>query len=330
MFKNSRFLFLIYFLFTIQVTVSCGSQNEDSSIDALSSNDWFKDGVDRFYLAHLETQTKLDSDYDYTTGDHYTFGVGCYGEPSNPKELVEVAVSENASEKIKIPLNERTLLYQFPTVEAGKKPEKGQCEILYGSHYIAKTPDIGELETGGEGLRASYAHTALSCTALAAQIFTLATTTVLTKGAATGPVAAAFKYFGVTGAAWLCYYKATNLPSETADFQRAENKKLLADSYILNKKITQETMAEDGIWNTYKSFVDQKVRQQLALAMYSRSFVKTFNTKLNATFENGWGSGTKFFDAMKEVKGVMSPLGGFILSDDVSTINMFLDETLAN
>ena len=79
MFKNSRFLFLIYFLFTIQVTVSCGSQNEDSSIDALSSNDWFKDGVDRFYLAHLETQTKLDFDYDYTTGDHYTFGVGGYG-----------------------------------------------------------------------------------------------------------------------------------------------------------------------------------------------------------------------------------------------------------
>ena len=73
----------------------CGSDTDSTSnTNALSSSDWFKDGVDRFYIAHLESDDLIDERYDATYGDRFFFGVGCYGEPEDPNSDVYVSLKK--------------------------------------------------------------------------------------------------------------------------------------------------------------------------------------------------------------------------------------------
>ena len=54
------------------IITGCGTDTQDlSKTKAMSSSDWFKDGVDRFYLAHLDSKTKIDDAYNYTYGDRF-------------------------------------------------------------------------------------------------------------------------------------------------------------------------------------------------------------------------------------------------------------------
>ena len=116
----------------------------------MSSSDWFKDGVDRFYLAHLDSKTKIDDAYNYTYGDRFFIGVGCYGEPEDQHSLVKVKASAFSSDEITIPLSQRTMLHQFPITDSDT-PKKGECKIILGSSINARQIiNDASLEAGGD------------------------------------------------------------------------------------------------------------------------------------------------------------------------------------
>ena len=98
--------------------MACGDQlaTQHSKTKALSSNDWFKDGVDRFYLAYMDTETRISSGHPEKYGHQFFFGVGCYGESPDPKALLSVPVAPGSRITKQIPLNERTMLHEFPVV----------------------------------------------------------------------------------------------------------------------------------------------------------------------------------------------------------------------
>ena len=49
------------------IITGCGTDTQDmSKTKAMSSSDWFKDGVDRFYLASMESNERIDARYEAT------------------------------------------------------------------------------------------------------------------------------------------------------------------------------------------------------------------------------------------------------------------------
>ena len=100
----------------------------DSTGKALSSNDWFKDGVDRFYLAHKAAGSFISANFDVRYGEQFLMGIGCYGEPKDPEAYVEVPVDSLGAVMTTKKLNERKFLHEFPIVYNTELPQKGQCK----------------------------------------------------------------------------------------------------------------------------------------------------------------------------------------------------------
>ena len=177
--------------------ISCG--RADSDITAMESNDWFKDGVDRFYLAHLSNEKLILEGYPQTQGEKYFFGVGCYGEPADPTSKIKVKKSADSKETIAIPLNKRTMLYQFDLIDKYEEPQKGKCKILLGDRIsprqisnggklIAKDTQYGiSMIKLGQGISGN----ALVCCLFVAKALQFATKRIANVGkAAKSPVSA--------------------------------------------------------------------------------------------------------------------------------------------
>jgi hypothetical protein len=131
----------ILFLATaLTVTGVSGCKKTLSREKALESDDWFRDGVDRFYFATVSTATLQEgTTVGARVGQNMLVGIGCYGEPKDPATLVDVPKDACGQGESRMPLNARTMWHQFPIADdASKPPQKGQCVQLLGDFDLVK------------------------------------------------------------------------------------------------------------------------------------------------------------------------------------------------
>lgn len=147
--------------FVLSMTV-LGGCTQKSKVKTISSDDWFRQGVDRFYLATIPTGLKLPDSRSVNVGQDILVGVGCFGEPKDPATPVEIDALSCAGKKAKIPLNERIRLQDFPMAANPAKPTPGQCVLLLGPSELVQT-----LQTKPEKLLDSGVNTAAISAAIA-------------------------------------------------------------------------------------------------------------------------------------------------------------------
>lgn len=109
-----------------------------SNFKSISSDDWFRNGVDRFYLATLPSKLLHQGATTVRVGQDILVGVGCFGEPKEPATPVDIADPGCASKRAQIPLNQRIRLQDFPLAEDPSHPKAGQCVLLLGSSEVVK------------------------------------------------------------------------------------------------------------------------------------------------------------------------------------------------
>ena len=64
---------------------------EKSKVRSLESDDWMRDGVDRFYLAVAPQGIPMEgAKTGAQVGQEVLFGIGCFGEPKERNALVDV------------------------------------------------------------------------------------------------------------------------------------------------------------------------------------------------------------------------------------------------
>lgn len=108
-----------------------------SKVKALESDDWFRDGVDRFYLAVAPQDLAMPGSVtDAKVGQELLFGIGCYGEPKQRDAVVPVAPDACGQGPDRLPLNERYLVNHFPLAADSTKPKKGECVVLMGDDQM--------------------------------------------------------------------------------------------------------------------------------------------------------------------------------------------------
>jgi hypothetical protein len=299
------------------LSVSCLKKSgQDSSAKALSSNDWFKDGVDRFYLAHLASGSFIDSQYDVRYGEQFLLGIGCYGEPKDPEALTDVPVSKSGSIMTTKKLNERVYLHEFPVVDNKDKPKKGECRVLLGEAVEPRQITNGqELGEGGDmrGLLMGYMGSGLSCS-----MFVLATaqlvTTAIAGGYATAQTAGAagplvippllLHTAAVGSSAYFCGVRTGHAIRGFSRYQVKENHKVLASAMDEASRLTNIKINESGFAPTYQKLVEtlNPEKRAIAAGVWNKYFVRSFNKEVNGQFENGWGKETKFFDAVSQIQ----------------------------
>ncbi|NBW83355.1 hypothetical protein EBR21_16525, partial [bacterium] len=121
------------------VLLSLFGCTQNSKVKSISSDDWFRNGVDRFYLATVPSGIMLKESQNVVVGQDVLVGVGCFGEAKDPKTPVLVSVPSCSGKKAKIPMNERVRLDDFPMAEDPKNPKAGQCVLLLGPSHLVKT-----------------------------------------------------------------------------------------------------------------------------------------------------------------------------------------------
>lgn len=299
--------------------ISCG--RADSDITAMESNDWFKDGVDRFYLAHLSNEKLILEGYPQTQGEKYFFGVGCYGEPADPTSKIKVKKSAHSKETIAIPLNKRTMLYQFDLIDRYEEPQKGKCKILLGDRIsprqisnggklIAKDTDYG---TSKMRLGQVLSANALGCSLFVAKAAKFAATAVAggfatakTAGVAAPVVVPVIVLeSGELASSGLFCMLWTNLTIETLDkFKIGENQKILSLALAKAADYALHEMELDGAFDNYQQLANSGDPKEIfvAAAIWNKYFIPAFNEKISDQFENGWGGATKFFNAVEKVE----------------------------
>jgi hypothetical protein len=125
----------LFLLMILATTYGC---TEKSKVKTISSNDWFRNGVDRFYLATAPSPLKLPESASVRVGQDILVGVGCFGEPKDPASKVMVESPSCPQNKAKIALNERIRLQDFPMAEDPERPKAGQCVLLLGPSELVK------------------------------------------------------------------------------------------------------------------------------------------------------------------------------------------------
>lgn len=124
-------------VFVITALMSAGC-TQFSRVKSISSDDWFRSGVDRFYLATLPVELSSTENPRVRVGQEILVGVGCFGEPKDPATRVNVQTSVCSGKKASLPMNERIRLEDFPMAEDPTKPNPGQCVLLLGPAELVK------------------------------------------------------------------------------------------------------------------------------------------------------------------------------------------------
>lgn len=135
--KHQGHPFLLITVGLIAVILNSGC-TERSILKSIGSNDWFRRGVDRFYLATVPTTVLQQSSQSIKVGQDLLVGVGCFGEPKDPASLVTTSEQTCSSKKAKIPLNERIRLHDFPMAVDPANPKSGECVQLLGASEVIK------------------------------------------------------------------------------------------------------------------------------------------------------------------------------------------------
>lgn len=140
------------------VLMAFGGCTEKSKLKSISSDDWFRNGVDRFYLATVPSSVLHQASRTVRVGQDVLVGVGCFGEAKEPSELTSVNEQSCNTKRAKIPLNERIRLQDFPMAANPANPKAGECVLLIGPADLVKRV----LEKPQEFVSGPYATAALS------------------------------------------------------------------------------------------------------------------------------------------------------------------------
>lgn len=111
---------------------------DKSKLRSISSNDWFRNGVDRFYLATLPTSVMHQGSSSVRVGQDVLVGLGCFGESKDPAALVTVSEQSCSTQKGKLPLNERVRYQDFAIAQDPLSPKAGECVVLLGPAELIK------------------------------------------------------------------------------------------------------------------------------------------------------------------------------------------------
>lgn len=127
-----------------------------SSVKTISSDDWFRTGVDRFYLATVPTSIRYPNAQTVKLGQDVIVGLGCFGESKKPDEPIAISDTSCASGSRTVALNERTRLDEFKMAADPERPAAGECVLLLGPNELVdglqRTPERflhGMLDTAG-------------------------------------------------------------------------------------------------------------------------------------------------------------------------------------
>ncbi|MBM3381359.1 MAG: hypothetical protein FJY29_02855 [Betaproteobacteria bacterium] len=115
-----------------------GGCTQKSGIKSISSDDWFRKGVDRFYLATVPSSRLHQGASTVKVGQDLLVGVGCFGEAKEPATLAPVMQQSCSSGKGKLPLNERIRLQDFLMAANPEKPQPGECVLLLGPKEVVQ------------------------------------------------------------------------------------------------------------------------------------------------------------------------------------------------
>lgn len=308
-------------LISIGLLISCNSyepnsKDQDSDTKALEGNDWFKSGVDRFYLAYMASDERISEDEPELQGQQYFFGIGCYNEPIDPETVVSVQKASDSTDTVSVKLNGRTMLHQFPLdYETTGRPAPGRCKILLGDEQQAQqVSNAKKLSTKTDyvGLSLSYLGAGVSClgtvaagakfaAALAGGTYVTAQTAG-TAGAVALPVVLT-EGVAFIGVLHLCTWKSheTHKLFQKSGFQR--NQSIFVDSLSAAALVVNRDIRLDRDLNTrYQNLSRDGEKLQVAAALWNTRFVRVFNSQINERFENGWHQGTRFFDAVSQVQ----------------------------
>ncbi|MCA2960026.1 MAG: hypothetical protein IOD12_07225 [Silvanigrellales bacterium] len=181
---------------------TAGCKLNSSGVRALESDDWLRDGVDRFYLAVAPQGISMEgATSDAQVGQEMLFGIGCFGEPKERNALVDVPPDACGNGPTKLPLNERHFVHQFPMASDPSKPKKGECVVLMGDEdmlaHMQAFPKDYQTGPGAEAVQAaiySAGSTALSTTLLIQPVRQYVSTKVM--GAAAAGAAGGMTLFG--------------------------------------------------------------------------------------------------------------------------------------
>lgn len=127
------------FFSVASVTVATTSCMMKSSVKTISSNDWFRNGVDRFYLATVPSRVLYPRTQTVRVGQDALIGLGCFGESKKQDEMATVKDTSCSAQSRQIPLNERTRLDDFPLAADPQNPRAGECVLLLGAAEVVES-----------------------------------------------------------------------------------------------------------------------------------------------------------------------------------------------
>lgn len=312
----------------------CGSPETapqpQSSVEALSSSDWFREGTDRFYLAYAELDLKVDDDFPKVQAGHqYLFGIGCNGEDENPNALVFVHKSTRGEELIQIPLSQREKLHHF------RDPlRSGECKILLGG----EEPGIGILNNEFNSLSASANRSlweinkaAVVCTSFVAAVLGVSLVHGRRLSLDVQKVAKEIVY-GVKSAArtgleerqalvksaglvagittllstgtW-CGDSVVSRVQAAKDFYMQNNRSVIFQAFTEAERFADQSISanQKDLFSYLQALSEEKF--EVARGIYNPFFVRAFNRQVEGNFEQGWGfvkNNNKFFDSVKSLQ----------------------------
>jgi len=292
---------------------SC-KNTQESNEEALNGNDWFKNGVDRFYLAYINSDIRMLRNGPETYGQQFFFGVGCYGESKDPHAQVQVKKDPQSSVFVTKKLSEREMLHEFDLVVSTEKPKPGQCKILLGDENDAI--QISHLKSYRGGTKAAlgvvFTTTGVVCIGSIAQtakfvgeVMAAAGASVVSKGAAAPALLPPLTLDGINtlGAIAGCGGSLKGSFEVGKNYNRDENKKLFAHAIIKAINLANNDLKNDP--KKYARYVTLRrnlYNVEVAAAIWNPILVRKFNREIHGFFENGWGESQKFFDAVKLIQ----------------------------
>jgi hypothetical protein len=289
-----------------------GDPREENAF--LESNDWFRTGVDRFYLAYAATREPLPGGTrGEQHGNQYLFGLGCHGEPADLETEVTVPEHADGTGSRQVRLYERAALHDFPIARDRQKLADGRCELLFGDERLATRISAGDANSaGGDAFDAGWrSFEATAICAVAAVQWVAFTATIPGNASGVGILVSEALLGGAFASSVWCAGNVRSAASSIAEYQDQENRALLFEKMSEAERITDRQLLGDE--QAFAAFSQAVKGNDIALsaAIYNRLFVPVFNGKqVQGSFEQGWGWGPrrhKFFDAVRDV---MTELGG--------------------
>ena len=247
--------------------VGCGTNADSSDPKALTSKDWFKEGVDRFYIARSSASSGSVQNIK---------GIGCYGENPDPETLVEIPVEKKSSSRKIVRLNQREWDFQFPLVTS-RQPSPGECEVLFTGKIVNQS--LGdELFTDhrADSRPVMIFDSAVTCGA--AGLLTLGA--IASKSVSSAYVASNIMTF------YLCLKDLVSLPRNLKNRRIEHDKRILGLAFKQAGDLAGEMVEKHG---------DEGLTESKTTTLYTRYLVSSFNEHVNSTFENGWHNGDDFF-----------------------------------